>query len=95
MRELVRSDRILTVPMTAEELGMDRESVQTLAQELGMRTVYAKMVPKLLTDGQKEHRINVCRELGTGTIGDNPQFLGQVITGDETWVFQCSVTLNM
>ena len=48
--------------MIAEDLGMKRESVQTLAWELGMRTVYVKMVPKLLTDGQKGHRVNVCRQ---------------------------------
>ena len=88
VRQLVRSDRRLTVRMIAEELGMNRETVRTiLVQELGMRKVCAKMVPKLLTDDQKEHRVNVCRDL-LERIRDDPEFLGQVITGDETWVFQ-------
>ena len=88
VRQLVRSDRRLTVRMIAEELSMNRETVRTiLVQELGMRKVCAKMVPKLLTDDQKEHRVNVCRDL-LERIRDDPEFLGQVITGDETWVFQ-------
>lgn len=88
VNQLVRSDRRLTVRMIAEELSLNRESVRTiLVQELGMRKVCAKMVPKLLSDDQKEHRVNVCQDL-LEKIGEDPEFLGRVITGDETWVFQ-------
>ena len=85
---LVRRDRRLTVRMLAYELGMNRETVRTiLTDNLGMRKVCTKMVPKLLSDDHKEHRVNVCRNI-LETIDEEPEFLGKVITGDETWVFQ-------
>lgn len=88
VNELVRSDRRMTVRMMAEELGLNRESIRTiLVEDLEMRKVCAKMVPKLLSDDQKKHRVDVCRDL-LKTIEDDPDFLGRVITGDETWVFQ-------
>ena len=88
MDELVRSDRRITVRMMAEELDLNRESIRTiLVEDLQMRKVCAKMVPKLLSDDQKKHRVDVCRDL-LKTIEEYPDFLRRVITGDETWVFQ-------
>ncbi|XP_029980215.1 protein GVQW3-like [Sphaeramia orbicularis] len=47
VKKLVRSDRRLTVRMMAEQLSLNRESLHTiLKEELGMRKVCAKMVPK-------------------------------------------------
>lgn len=58
---LVRSNRRLTLQMMAEELSLKTTSVRNiLVQELGMRKVCPKMVPKLLSDDQKEHHANVC-----------------------------------
>jgi len=46
----------LGVRAVAEEVNLDRESVQQiLREELNMRKVCAKMVPKLLSDEQKDH----------------------------------------
>ena len=85
---MVRGDRRLTVRMIAYELGMNKETVRTiLTEDLGMRKVCAKMVPKLLTDDHKDIRTNVCRNI-LQMIEEEPDFLGKVITGDETWVFQ-------
>uniref|UniRef100_A0A672Z370 Uncharacterized protein n=1 Tax=Sphaeramia orbicularis TaxID=375764 RepID=A0A672Z370_9TELE len=57
-KQLVRSDRRLTVRMMVEQLSLNRESVGTiLVEELGMRKVRAKMVPKVLLDDQKKHRV--------------------------------------
>ena len=87
---MVRGDRRLTVRMIAYELGMNRETVWTiLTEDLGMRKVCvcAKMVPKLLTDDHKDNRTNVCRNI-LQMIEEELDFLGKLITGDETWVFQ-------
>ena len=63
---------------------MNRETVRTiLTDNFGMRKVCTKMVPKLLSDDHKEHRVNVCRNI-LETIDEEPEFLGKVITGDET-----------
>jgi len=49
VRTLVRSDRSLGVGVTAEELHMNRETVQHIVKEdLGMRKISAKMVPRSL-----------------------------------------------
>ena len=88
VNELVRSDRRLTVRMMAEELNINRESVCTiLLKERHMRKVCAKTVPKLLLDDQKQHRVRVCEDMFE-RIGADPDFLGRIITGDESWVFQ-------
>ena len=62
VREKVRSDRRLTVRMIADELSMNSERVwRIITEDLGMRKVCAKMVPRLLNDGQKENRVQVCQ----------------------------------
>jgi len=51
----------LGVGAVAEEVNLDRESVRRiLREELNMRMVCAKMVPKLLSDEQKERRKELC-----------------------------------
>ena len=51
VREKVRSDRRLTVRMIADELSMNSERVWRIIV----------MVPRLLNDGQKENRVQVCQ----------------------------------
>ena len=49
-----------------------------------MRKVCAKMVPKELTEEQKQRRVTICQDL----LERQDDILGRVITGDETWVYQ-------
>ncbi|XP_040206118.1 protein GVQW3-like [Rana temporaria] len=64
VRILVRSDRRLSVRMMAEELNMNRETVQQiLTEDLGMRKISAKMVPRILTEGHKERRLQISSNL--------------------------------
>ena len=66
---------------------MDRESVQRiLREELNMRKVCAKVVPKVLSDEQKELREELCLDL-LRCIENEPVLLNSIITCDETWVF--------
>ena len=75
------------VRAVAEEVNLDRESVQQiLREELNMRKVFAKMVPKLLSDEQQEHHKELCLDL-LQCIENEPDFLNLIITCDETWVF--------
>jgi len=50
-----------------------------------MRRVSAKFVPRLLTDDQKENRVEISQELLANATG-NENFLQKMVTGDETWV---------
>ena len=64
MRQKVRSDRRLTVRMIADELGMNSERVwRIITEDLGMRKICEKMVPRLLNEGQKERRVQVCQDI--------------------------------
>jgi len=50
IRTLVRSDRRLGVRVIAEQLNMNRETVRQIVKEdLEMRKISAKMVPRILT----------------------------------------------
>ena len=64
IRELVHEDRRRSIDDFANIVGVSYGSAQAiLTSELNMRRVAAKFVPRLLTPEQKEHRVEVCREL--------------------------------
>uniref|UniRef100_A0A8C4QUV3 Mos1 transposase HTH domain-containing protein n=1 Tax=Eptatretus burgeri TaxID=7764 RepID=A0A8C4QUV3_EPTBU len=61
VKQMVRADRRLTVRMIGEELSINKDTVWSIITEnLEMRTVYSKMVPKLLSKDQKQQRVTVC-----------------------------------
>ena len=53
-----------------------------------MRRVSAKFIPKLLSDEQKLHQLQVAQEMINRREND-PDLLNRVITGDESWVYGC------
>ena len=88
VREKVRSNRRLTVRMIADELSMNSERVwRIITEDLGMRKVCAKMVSRLLNDGQKENRVQVCQDI-LKQLEITPDLLSRVVTGDESWIFK-------
>ena len=61
---MIQSDRRLTVRMIAESLNINRDCVwKIITEELGMRKICAKMAPRLLNDGQKKRRTQVCQDI--------------------------------
>ncbi|XP_026816229.1 protein GVQW3-like [Rhopalosiphum maidis] len=88
VRDLVRSDRRLTVRMIGEQLGLTHTTVhQILTNDLEMRKICAKMVPKILSQDQKDNRRDRCLDF-LEQIENEPSFLKRVITGDESWIFE-------
>ena len=84
----VRSDRRLTLRMISSELNLNRFTVHNiLTQDLNMRNVCAKMVPKNLTTEQKANRRDVCLDL-LDRLEREPEFFSRVITGDESWILE-------
>ena len=85
---IVRGDRRLSIRAISELTNISKESViQILRDDQGMKKVCAKVVPKILTPEQKEHRVNCC--IGSlENIENDPDFFQNVITCDETWIFQ-------
>ena len=51
-----------------------------------MRKICAKMVPRLLNEGQKEWRVQVCQDI-LKQLETEPNLLKRVVTGDESWIF--------
>jgi hypothetical protein len=77
----------LTIGEIADELNLSFGTCQAmLTQDLGMRHVSAKLVPRLLTQDQTEHRATACRELLQRAEND-VTYLPSIITGDELWVY--------
>jgi len=55
--------------------------------ELNMKKVCAKMVPKLLRPYQKKRRKELCADILQKIYAD-PDLLKKVVTCGETWIFQ-------
>ena len=88
VRQKVRSNRRLTVRMIADELGMNSEREWRInTEDLGMRKICAKMVPRLLNEGQKERRVQVCKDI-LEQLETKHNLLKRVVTGNESWIFQ-------
>ena len=89
VRAVMAKDRRLNVRMTAEETGLNKNSVHRILREhLHMRKICAKLVPKKLVCGAKSepNRLEICQDL-LGKLEIEPKFLHNVIRGDESWVF--------
>ncbi|KAG8238090.1 hypothetical protein J437_LFUL012197 [Ladona fulva] len=88
VRDLLNSDRQFSVQMIAESLNIPKTIIyELLIDKLDMRKMCAKLVPKLLVDDQKNHRVTVATEFFK-RVEIKPHFLDNVVTGDETWCFK-------
>ena len=62
VREIIRADRRLTIREVAEEVIIAFGTCQKiLTEDLRMRRVTEKFVPRLLTAEQKDDRVSICR----------------------------------
>jgi transposase len=72
IRELVRSDQWLTCRMIADELDMSKETVRKiLLQDLGMRKLAVKRMPRNLTEEQKDRHLTLCMDFVEQLQEDN------------------------
>ena len=87
VREKVLEDRRLSVQEIVAEVGINTGSVHSiLTEDLNLRRVSAKFVPKLLTEQQKELRKEISEDM-LDLANHDPEFIKTIITGDETWVY--------
>jgi len=54
-----------------------------ITEDLGMRKICAKMVPRLLNEKQKERRVQESRDI-LEQLETEPNLLKRVVTGDES-----------
>ncbi|UYV69459.1 hypothetical protein LAZ67_6003662 [Cordylochernes scorpioides] len=87
VEKMILANRRITVREVAEDLNISIDSCHSIfINDLGMRRVAAKFIPKLLNCDQKQHRMNIANEM-LDSVRDNPNLLQRVITGDEAWVY--------
>ena len=87
VREIIHADRRLTIREVAEDVGVAFGTCQKiLTEDLQMRRVSAKFVPRLLTAEQTDDRVSICTDLRERAQND-PNFMSSLITGDESWVY--------
>ena len=95
VRAVIRGNHRLTVREVADEAGISIGSCHHIfTEKLKTRRVSAKFVPRLLTDDQKENRVEISQELLANANG-NENFFKNIITGDETWVYGYDVETKM
>jgi len=95
VRAVIRRNRRLTLRDVADEVGISIGScLQIFTEKRQMRLVSAKFVPRLLTDDQKENRVGISQERIANANG-NENFLKNIITGDETWVYGYDVETKL
>ncbi|UYV66957.1 hypothetical protein LAZ67_4003451 [Cordylochernes scorpioides] len=83
VEKMILANRRITVREVAEDLNISIGSCHSIfINDLGMRRVAAKFVPKLLNCDQKQHLMNIANEM-LDSLRDDPNFLQRVITGDE------------
>ncbi|GFR58242.1 histone-lysine N-methyltransferase SETMAR [Elysia marginata] len=85
----LRDDRQKSCEEIFTETSMSRTSVfRVLTNKLNNNNnKFSKWVPHLLTDEQKESRVNFSRNFLRRFQTEQNDFLGGIFTGDETWVY--------
>ena len=87
VHQIVMEDRRLTLREIVEEVEISRKSVYSiLTEDLCMRRVSAKFIPKLLTEQQKELRVEIAQKM-LDCANNDLEFTKTIITGNETWVY--------
>jgi len=88
IHELILEDRRISAKSVAEQLGIPRERVGSIIHgDLDMRKLYAKWVPKCLNEDQKRQRCQSCEQMLEIFQRDPNDFLSQLVTTDETWLY--------
>ena len=91
---MIRVNRLLTLREVADEVGISIGSChQIFTEKFQMRYVSTKFVPRLLTDNQKESSVEISQELLSNANG-NENFLKNITTGDQTWVYGYDVEMK-
>ncbi|UYV79832.1 hypothetical protein LAZ67_18000865 [Cordylochernes scorpioides] len=83
VEKMILANRRITVREVAEDLNISIGSCHSIfINDLDMRRVAAKFVPKFLNCDQKQHRMNIANEM-LDSVRDDPNLLQRVITGVE------------
>ena len=86
VKKVIDEDRRQTVREVAEKTGISKSAIQRiLSNDLGMSRVFARWVPRLLTEDEMNTRVAASKQF-LARINRDPDFLNKIITMDETWI---------
>jgi hypothetical protein len=85
--ELIHEDHCWAVHELADTVGISYGVCQEiLTENLNVCCIATKFIPQLLTDNQKQRRVNACFELRE-KVNEDPYFISRIIMGDESWIY--------
>lgn len=88
VRDFIKKEPKSSLRYMESELNITKDSIHTiLVEHLGLRKVCARFVPHKLKEEEKVLRIQHSRDIIKEAKKD-PNFLYNIVTGDETWCFQ-------
>jgi hypothetical protein len=84
--EFIHEDRCRTIHELTDTAGISYGVCQEmLTENFNMHRTTTKFVPQLLTNDQKQRRVNVYLELWEKP-NEDPTFISRIITGDKNWI---------
>jgi len=87
IHELILEDRRNSAKSIGEQLGISPERVGSIIQDLDMRKLSAKWVPKCLNEDKKRQRCQSSEQILEFLRRDPNDFLSRLVTMDETWLY--------
>ncbi len=82
----LQEDHRKTLRQLSAEVGILESTVhKVIKKDLKLSKKAAKHVPRVLTEEQRRHRMNLS-EINLECVRSEKHFLDKVITGDETWI---------
>ena len=85
--KMVMEDRRLTVKQIAVNVSISVGSVDTILHEdLKMRKIFARWVPRMLTNENKASRVAMCQAMLSRDKGMNSAFFSSIVTMVKTWM---------
>lgn len=88
VRQLILEDRHITYSEIQVSLGIGRSQIQKiLHEELGVRKLFSRWIPHLLTEEQKAQRVNWCRRTLERFHQGTSNHVWSIVSGDESWIY--------
>jgi DNA polymerase III delta subunit len=84
-------DRWISAKSVAEQLGISREQIGSILEDLDMRNLFAKWVLKSLNADHKRQWCQLSEQLLEFFRRDPNDFLLRLVTMDETWLYHCDL----
>ena len=83
VERIVMRNRQTSIRRLAEELAIIHEIMNN---DMGMKKVCTRWVPKLLTPIQRANHVDCCQELLQQSEVNPVKFFNCIVTGDESWI---------